>query len=160
MLPVFPLLKEEIQRMLVLGVRLERPDVSSLLPGFARTQMHEGSRVVFVRETGEEQEISLNEYKAEEIMDMSEVELLTLSEVYNRYRDVTSKMEKRAAADLEDLVDRTAESIGNVVQLGGRPLAEEILEGVELMLMLDDPRDVVLSSSSRLRWLLMAPTAL
>jgi len=160
MLPVFPLLKEEIQRMLVLGVRLERPDVSSLLPGFARTQMHEGSRVVFVRETGEEQEISLNEYKAEEIMDMSEVELLTLSEVYNRYRDVTSKMEKRAAADLEDLVDRTAESIGNVVQLGGRPLAEGILEGVELMLMLDDPRDVVLSSSSRLRWLLMAPTAL
>jgi hypothetical protein len=160
MLPVFPLLKEEIQRMLVLGVRLERPDVSSLLPGFARTQMHEGSRVVFVRETGEEQEISLNEYKAEEIMDMSEVELLTLSEVYNRYRDVTSKIEKQAAADLEDLVDRTAESIGNVVQLGSRPLAEGILEGVEPMLMLDDPRDVVLSSSSRLRWLLMAPTAL
>jgi hypothetical protein len=142
MLPDFPRLKEELHRMLVLGMRVERPETSPLLAGFASHHMHEGDRAVLVRENGEEQEIPLHEYTAEEMVDLTEVELPTLAESYKRYLDAVSRIEKEVAADIEDLVDRAAESVGNVVDLGGRPLPEGILEGVENMLLLGDPRNV------------------
>ena len=142
MLPDFPPLKQELHRLLVLGVRAERPGASPLLAGFPRRPMNEGNPIALVRETGEEEERAVNDYTAHEILDLTEMKLLTLGEAYERYRDLASKIDEAASADLEELIDRTAESLGNVVELGGRPLPEGILEGVEKMRLLDDPKDV------------------
>jgi hypothetical protein len=142
MLPDFPLLKREMHRLLELGVQIERPGMSMLSAMFPRRPMREGDRTVLVREGSEQQEVPLKKYEAELRIDLTEVGLLTLGEAYKRYLDTTSRIEVEVATDLEDLVDRTAESMGNVVQLSGRPLPEGILEGVEKMLLLGDPRDV------------------
>lgn len=142
MLPDFPSLKQELHRLLVVGVRVERPRTSSLMAGFPGRPMLEGNRIILVRDTGEEVEIPLKLYSAEQYMETTETETLTLEEAYEKYREVMAEMDEKQAEDFFKLIDETAESIGNVVDLGGRPLPEGILEGVEKMLLLDDPRDV------------------
>jgi hypothetical protein len=118
MLPDFPSLKKEIHRLLVVGARIERPR-AVLLEAVQERPMREGDRVVLVYETGEEEEISLNAYAAEDVVNLTEVKRLILDETYNRYRDLISQMDQEAAADVENLQDRKAESVGNVVDLRG-----------------------------------------
>lgn len=95
-----------------------------------------------VRETGDTEERPLNTYVAQELMDLTRSEPLPLAEAYARYQELIAKLDEDAAKDFEELVTETAESHGNVVDLGGRPLAEGILEAVERILLLGDPRDV------------------
>jgi hypothetical protein len=145
MLPDFPLLKSDMHRLLVLGARVERPGVpetSQLVAEFPRHPKHEGDHAILVRETGEEEEIPFKWYTAEDVLDLSEVELITLSEAYDRFRDLASRTDEQVSADIEELMNATAESIGNVVKLGDRPLPEAILEGVEKMSLLGDLQNV------------------
>src|SRR4051812_36735238 len=104
MLPDFPHLKKEIHRLLVLGARIERPS-AALLQSLPERPMREGDRIVLMGQTGEEEDIPLNAYTAEDAVHLTEVQRLTLSETYDRYRDLISQMDQELAADLGDLQD-------------------------------------------------------
>ncbi len=86
---------------------------------------------MLVRETGEEVEAPFRNYVASELIDLSDGDLPTLAATYEKYCDLASNTNEQVTVDVEELKDTTAESIGNVVKLGGRPLEQGILEGVE-----------------------------
>ena len=145
MLPDFPLLKRELLRLLEMGVIAElpgRPDMSQLLVMLPRHPDHEGDDGILVRETGDEEDIPINTYSAEDLMNLDEVNPPTLREAYESMRDLASKTHAQVTADADQLMNTTAESIGNVIKLGERPLPEDILEGVEKMLLFSIPESV------------------
>jgi hypothetical protein len=145
MLPDFPVLKAELHQLLVLGASAERPgrpEMSQLLVVLPRQPKHEGDRGILVRESGEEEEIPFSTYTAEDVLDLSEVDLPTLRETYDSFRDLASETDEQVSADQDELVNSTAESIGNVVEQGDRPLPDAILEGVEMMHLFGDPQNI------------------
>jgi hypothetical protein len=107
-----------------------------------RHPRHEGNYGILVRESGEELEVPFHKYRALDTIDLSEVELPTLSEAFDKYRDLASKTDEQVSEDVEELKDTTAESLGNVVELGVRPLVQAVIEGVEKIPLLADPQSV------------------
>jgi hypothetical protein len=142
MLPDFPSIKKDLDRLLQLGARTGRRSASGIMGAFPRRSVHEGDRHILVRENGEVVEDFFSTITARESLEVDEVEVLSLDETYAMYKRLMAEMDDKEEAAFIELANETAESVGNVVEGKGRPHPEVVLEGVEKMLLDPAPKDV------------------
>lgn len=130
-MPDFPALKEELQRVLETGLRIERAAMLPLLGSVPFRPRGEGDRVVLVREDGEPEGVDTKTYTFEGKLNPEEVEGLPLSRAYSMYREAALKMGSEAEADLLGTINEAVEKIGNVVGGDGSAGAEVLLDAFE-----------------------------
>lgn len=142
MLPDFPPLKYDLERLLQLAARAEAASKSGSAVPLPRRNVREGDRHILVRENGETVEDAFDVVSAEDSIEASEVETLTLKQTFDRYVALMGEIGGKEQTAFIELANREAEARGQVVEGAGRPLPEVIMEGVERMQIDPAPRDV------------------
>lgn len=142
MLPDFPSIKKDLDRLLQLGAQTGRRSASGIIGAFPRRHLHEGDRHILVRENGEVVEEAFSTITATESLKIDEVGDLSLDEAYGMYGRLMAEMDDQEEAAFIKLATETAESVGNVVEGKGRPHPEVVLEGVEKIMLDPAPEDV------------------
>ena len=142
MLPDFPSLKKDLERLLQLGARAHAASTSGTAVPLPRRDVHEGDRHILVRENGETVEDTYENVSAKDSIQTREVETLTLNQAFDMYAGLMGKIDDQEQAAFVELANREAESRGQVVEGAGRPLPEVIMESVDRMELDPAPRDV------------------
>lgn len=142
MLPDFPSLKNDLERLLQLGAQWRASSTSGIAATLPTRDVHEGDRSVLVREDGEEVSSGYDTVSSEMSFTAREAETLTLKKTFEMYADLLVKLEVQKGANFVAMAKEEAESKGQVVQGAGKPLAEAILEAVEKMEIDPGPRDI------------------
>lgn len=142
MLPDFPSLKQDLERLLQLGARSRASSTSGIVGTLPRRDVCEGDRFILVREDGEVVESAFDTVSAEESFEARGAETLTLRQTFEMYVGLMGEIGKQEADSFVELANEEAESRGQVVEGAGRPLPEAILEGVEKMPFDPAPQDV------------------
>jgi hypothetical protein len=124
MLPDFPSLKNEVHGLLELGMRAEQDAASPFRTLMPKRRIHEGDRLVMVRE-GVEEEVEIKTYAAEGRLDLGELEGMALGEAYERYRQTAREITADHDADVVRQLKEATERVGNVVE--GNPSSPEPL---------------------------------
>lgn len=142
MLPDFPSLKKDLDRLLQLGAQRGRRSALGVMGVFPRRSIHEGDRHILVREDGKAVEDEFSTITARESLEVDEVEVLSLDQTYAMYERLMAEMDDKEEAAFLDLANKTAESVGNVVEGKGKSHPEVVLEGVEQILLDPAPQNV------------------
>lgn len=135
MLPDFPSLKKKLHDLIIISMELEQIQASPILGRIPRHIIHEGNRTVST--DGEEKESPIKTYKVERTVDVSEIELLTIKEVYERYRAITLDFVREQTTDMLREFESVTTATGNVVDAGGQPLTPEIAIRILEMIEID-----------------------
>lgn len=142
MLPDFPTIKTDLERLLQLGAREQAVSMSKAIVRLPRRPVYEGDRYILVRENGETVEDTYDTVSAEDSLEVREVETLSLRQAFEMYTGLMGEMDTQEVDAFIKLGNKEAESRDQVVDGAGRPHPETILEAVERMELGSAPRDV------------------
>lgn len=127
MLPDFPALKQKLARLQRQRMVQAHKSRSLPLSNVGMFCIPEGDRVMLVDEDGIESEIPMKLHRATISITDEEVETLTPEEILQRFDKAASDLAEQTHRTFFESLDRSAESVGNVVEYSGQITADHFL---------------------------------
>lgn len=135
MLPDFPNLKRKLARQIRARVKEVHSEHTAPLSAAGMVCIHEGSRVFTVDEDGFESELPMKLHRATITIRDDEVESLTTGEIIARFDKAAHELATQTGTTVLESLDRSVNSVGNVVPYQGKITADALLAGYEAVLI-------------------------
>jgi hypothetical protein len=126
MLPDFPIIKDRLDKLLLLSIEYEVAQFAPFLGSIKNQLIHEGDGSVLIRETGEIENLKMKKSSVNIDITLSEIEGMTLKEIYKKYKDAAVSIAKSKYLQFNETIQETVEKVGNVVNADGKPLSPEL----------------------------------
>jgi len=135
MLPDFPVLKQKLFHLLMLGAKLETLSHDPVLSSIGRTVMHEGNRPILVRHDGSIHDEGLTTATATFEIKIEEVENISLNDLFYKFCDTLNQIREQEAKMMFNGIKEVTESVGNVRNMKGEPFNMDVF--FEMLEMID-----------------------
>jgi len=135
MLPDFPDLKRKLARKLRARMRDVHAAHTAPMSAAGLVCIHEGNRVLSIDEDGIESQIPMKNHRVTVTITDAEVESLTSAQIIARFDDAARQMAMKTGKTFIESLDRSVQSVGNVVSYQGRITANDLFAMWEKVLI-------------------------
>src|SRR3972149_8963462 len=136
MLPDFPKLKEKLRKKrLIPYIKITESKYIGGLVEIRKKPLYEGNGSILVREDGTIDRMKPKKIASEKIpINLKEIENITPEDIFNKLDKASEEMAKQKFHMIIEKVSKSAENVGNVVDVKGRPFTiDDFLKMVDII---------------------------